>query len=299
VLVEIDAMPEQLQLRQDQVQQQALQPQQTRLQTQIAAEQSGRAEERRSAELSVQEAEARVHEAEFAATFADQELARLRELQAQQMVSMRDLDKAQTEAGRLRAAVSSLKATARRIQQEQAVRERERDTRIERLRGELAALAAQHDKLGADIERRGYEMERRRIRAPVAGTVGEASSLRVGAVVQAGERLGAIVPSGELMVVAQYPAQAAIGRLRAGQAARLRLDAYPWNEFGTVVAEVQRVAQEPRDGRVRVELAIRPNPGFKGVLAHGMPGTLEIAVEQVTPLALLLRTAGQWLTSQR
>jgi membrane fusion protein (multidrug efflux system) len=133
----------------------------------------------------------------------------------------------------------------------------------------------------------------------VAGTVGEASSLHIGSVVQPGERLGAIVPGGELMVVAHYPVQAAIGRLRAGQAAKLRLDAYPWNEFGTVAAEVQRVAQEPRDGRVRVELAIKASPGFMGVLAHGMPGTLEIAVEQVTPLGLLLRTAGQWLTTQR
>ena len=56
------------------------------------------------------------------------------------------------------------------------------------------------------------------------------------------------------------------------------------------------VAQEIRDGKVRVELAINPGASFRGRLEHGMPGTIEVAVEHVTPLALVLRTTGQWMT---
>jgi membrane fusion protein (multidrug efflux system) len=59
------------------------------------------------------------------------------------------------------------------------------------------------------------------------------------------------------------------------------------------------VAQEVRDGKVRVELAIADNSGFRGKLEHGMPGTVEVAVERLTPFALVLRTAGQWLTVHR
>jgi len=115
-------------------------------------------------------------------------------------------------------------------------------------------------------------------------------------VVSEGDRLGSIVPAGHLLVVAQYPAQAAFGRIRAGQPATLRLDGFPWAEFGTLSATVAGVAQEVRGGKVRVELALADKSSFHGTLEHGMPGTLEVAVERVSPLGLILRTAGQWLT---
>jgi membrane fusion protein (multidrug efflux system) len=96
--------------------------------------------------------------------------------------------------------------------------------------------------------------------------------------------------------VAHYPAQAAFGRIRAGQRATLRLDGFPWAEFGTVSATVAEVGREVRDGKVRVELALLSRSSFRGSLEHGMPGTLEVAVERLSPLNLILRTAGQWLT---
>jgi hypothetical protein len=48
-----------------------------------------------------------------------------------------------------------------------------------------------------------------------------------------------------------------------------------------------------------VELAIADRSGFRGKLEHGMPGTVEVAVEHLPPFALLWRTAGQWLTVHR
>jgi len=203
---------------------------------------------------------------------------------------------AESDAGRFRAAVAALQAAASRIPQEQTAHDRELEVRIARLQGEIATLEAQRDTLQAESVRLGYEIERRRIRAPVDGRVGEAAMLRVGAVVPEGDRLGSIVPAGHLLVVAQYPAQAAFGRIRAGEPATLRLDGFPWAEFGTVSARVERVAQEVRDGKVRVELVLAEKSSFRGTLQHGMPGTLEVTVERVSPLGLILRTAGQWLT---
>jgi membrane fusion protein (multidrug efflux system) len=74
------------------------------------------------------------------------------------------------------------------------------------------------------------------------------------------------------------------------------LDGFPWAEFGTVSATVAEVGREVRDGKVRVELALLPRSGFRGSLEHGMPGTIEVAVERLSPLNLIMRTAGQWLT---
>ena len=296
LLIEIDAMAEQLQLREVQVQAQGLEPQIAQLNVQIEAERSMRSEEDRAARLKAQEAESRVHEAQIPADYAAKNLPRIRALHAQNYVSAHELEKAESDASQLRAAASALEVAASRIPQDQAARNRERDVRIGRLQGEIATLEAQRDTLQAESARLNYEIERRRIRAPVDGLIGEAVNLRVGAVVADGSRLGAIVPAGRLLVVAHYPAQAAFGRIRAGQPATLRLDGFPWAEFGTVSATVADVGREVRDGKVRVELALLPRSSFRGSLEHGMPGTLEVAVERLSPLNLTLRTAGQWLT---
>jgi multidrug resistance efflux pump len=296
LLIEIDAMAEQLQLREVQVQAQGLEPQLAQLDAQIAAEGNMRSEEDRAGRLKAEEAESRVHEAQIPADYAAKNLTRVRALYAQSFVSAHDLEKAESDASQLRAAASTLEMAASRIPQDQAARNRERDVRVGRLQGEIATLEAQRDTLQAESARLNYEIERRRVRAPVDGVIGEALNLRVGAVVADGDRLGSIVPEGRLLVVAHYPAQAAFGRIRAGQPATLRLDGFPWAEFGTVSATVAEVGREVRDGKVRVELTLRPQSSFHGALEHGMPGTLEVAVERLSPLNLTLRTAGQWLT---
>jgi membrane fusion protein (multidrug efflux system) len=296
VLIEIDAMPERLQLHETQAQIQGLDPQVARLRAQIDAERGMREEEAQSGHLGSREAENRVREAEMSAQFADKDLARMRALQARQLVATRDLDRAESESGRLHAAVAALQTAAVRIPRDQAARKREREERIARLEGEVATLEAQRTTLLAQTDRLAYEIERRRIRAAVDGHVGEAVNTGVGAVVSAGVRLGSIVPDGRLFIVAQYPAQAAFGRIRAGEPATLRLEGFPWAEFGTVSARVQRVAEEVREGKVRVELALAERSSFRGTLQHGMPGTLEVTVEGVSPWGLTLRTAGQWLS---
>jgi multidrug resistance efflux pump len=296
LLIELDAMAEQLQLQELEVQGRGLGPQIDQLKAQIEAERSTRSEEERAARLRGDEAESRTREAQIPADYAAKNLVRIRALHEQKYVSDHDLEKAESDASQLRAAASALATAASRIPQDQAARNREREVRIGRLQGEIATLEAQRNTLQADTARLSYEVERRRIRAPADGLIGEAVNLRAGAVVGAGERLGSIVPAGRLLVVAHYPAQAAFGRIRAGQAATLRLEGFPWAEFGTVSATVAEVGREVRDGKVRVELALLPQSSFRGSLEHGMPGTLEVVVERLSPFNLTLRTAGQWLT---
>jgi membrane fusion protein (multidrug efflux system) len=299
VLVEIDAMPDRLQLQQEQVRERGLTPELLRLRGQAAAEENARAEEQSAAGLAAEEAANRIREAETMAKAADVELARTQALVGENLAPRRELDKAEAEARRLRAAVATLESAAQRVPKEQSTRDRERDVRLQRLYSETATLEAERNTVRAGIERLGYEIERRRVRAPVDGRVGESAILRRGAVVQEGQNLASIVPEGRLLVAAQFPADAAFGRIRAGQTATLRLEGFPWAEFGSVAATVARVAQEVRDGHVRVELDIADRSGFRGKLEHGMPGTVEVGVEHLPPLALLLRTAGQWLTVHR
>jgi membrane fusion protein (multidrug efflux system) len=299
MLVEIDPVPDQLQLRQQEAAVKGLEPELADLRSQIVAEEQARREEQKAAAVSEEEARNRIREAEAAAQYDEAELGRMEKLQREGLAPARDVEKAEAELHKQRATVTALENAALRIPQEQSVRDRERDVRVAHLNGEIAALESQRTTLATGIDRFKYEIERREVRALVDGYIGESAVLRPGAIVQVGEKLASVVPSGSLFVVAQFPAQTAFGRIRRGQAARLRLDGFPWSEFGAVCAKVSQVAQEIRDGQARVELQIQPGCDFRGRLEHGMPGTVEVAVERVTPLSLILRTAGQWLTAHQ
>jgi membrane fusion protein (multidrug efflux system) len=98
-----------------------------------------------------------------------------------------------------------------------------------------------------------------------------------------------------LRVVAQFTPAAAIGRVRAGQTGRVRLLGFPWTEYGSLRASVSRVANEVRDGLVRVELAVDALPASLP-LSHALPGNVEVEVERVRPSSLVFRTLGGWLT---
>ncbi|MEJ0099612.1 MAG: HlyD family efflux transporter periplasmic adaptor subunit [Pseudomonadota bacterium] len=298
VLVEIDSMPQQLQLQEAQAEQHGLAPQLAQLQAQISAQRGALTQERATTVLASEEAARRAEEARIAAETAETEATRMRTLQKQGLVAARDLEKAESELRMRHEAAAALQAAGRRVPQEQRTKDDTRMAQMAELQGQLANLASRDATLHAEIERLQYEIERRHIRAPVDGRIGEAATVHVGTVVDEAEKLGSIVPAGDLIVVAQYPAQDAFGRLRPGQHGVLRLQGFPWAEFGVVGATVHAVAQEIRDGKVRVELTLEPSPNFHGRLDHGMPGSIEVTVERLSPLALLLRTSGQWFTAQ-
>jgi hypothetical protein len=91
----------------------------------------------------------------------------------------------------------------------------------------------------------------------------------------------------------------ALGRVQTGQPALLRLDSFPWTQYGSLAATVASVASEVRDGRVRVELMVASEPTARLPLQHGLRGTVEVEVEQAAPATLVLRAAGQLLASPR
>jgi HlyD family secretion protein len=116
--------------------------------------------------------------------------------------------------------------------------------RLQRLTREVTQLEGQLTTTRIVIERLEYESERRYIRAPVAGRLGEVTTLRVGAMVGVGTRLGAVVPPGMLKIMADFLPPAALGRIQPGQPARLRLEGFPWTQYGAVSATVASVANE-------------------------------------------------------
>jgi membrane fusion protein (multidrug efflux system) len=55
---------------------------------------------------------------------------------------------------------------------------------------------------------------------------------------------------------------------------------------------VERIASEPREGAIRVELGLDPSANARIPLEHGLPGSVRIEIQRTTPAALVLRAIG-------
>ncbi len=166
-----------------------------------------------------------------------------------------------------------------------AVKKAEIAERISTLEGSIKTSAAALQRLARVIAERS-------VRAPIDGTLGEVATVREGAFVDEGFNLCTIVPAGAPRVLANFEPGVALGRIRVGQPARVRLVGYPWTQYGSLLARVASVGAQPRDGEVQVELELVGAPPPEIPLQHGMPGTVEVEIGRRSPLALALRSAG-------
>src|SRR5687768_16207848 len=295
VLVELEADAERLALEQARARVAALDPEISSVRREIAAEERGIEDERRSAAGARDQQRAVLSETRAALRIAEEDAQRLARLRAGGLISEQEDARARSAVEQRRASSEAAASALARVDQEQKTRESDRLVRIQRLRGMLSRLEGEGATSVAAVKRFEYEVERRVLRAPVAGRIGEAVDLKTGAAVREGERLAAIVPDGPLRVVAQFAPAAAFGRVFSGQPGTVRLEGFPWAEYGSLRARVTRVANEMRDGLVRVELDVTGMPAALPI-SHALPGTVEVEVERVRPAWLVLRMLGGALT---
>lgn len=293
VLVELDNRSEQLALEQERVHRASLAPQLAALRAEVESDEQGNAAERAAVVVATGGAEAQSRQAEAQAALAEEEAARANRLRSEGLISEAEALRANADAQSKRAAVESMKASVARLEPELQIRRRDRDAAAAETRGDIARLESEVEASATNTRRLEFEIEKRRIRAPITGRLSECATLRPGAYITAGQQLGIIVPASKLQVVAEFSPQAALGKIHPGQKAIVKLDGFPWAQFGTLPASVVRVAGEIRAGKVRVELAVHAPVGSRIRLTHGLPGSVEVEVEQISPAVLLLRSAGR------
>jgi membrane fusion protein (multidrug efflux system) len=298
VLLELDSEPEKRRLQEETTRLATIAPRIAALQRVLAAEEQAIANDRGATVIALGQARARREEAEIAKRITTDEAERAAKLQASGAIAELEALQKEGEAERQRAAAQAMSLDVDLQQGNQKTRESQARARIEDMRVELAALEGQAATETATIDRLRYEIDRRIIRAAIGGRIGDVAALRPGAYVKEGDKLGAIVPSGDIKIVAEFLPVAAMGRIRVGQSARVRLDGYPWVEYGTLGATVTGVGSELRAGRIRVELAVRPDRSSALPLEHGLPASAEVEVERVTPAALVARAVGKTLTER-
>jgi membrane fusion protein (multidrug efflux system) len=292
ILVVLDAEAERRALDEKHVRRQVLGDRLAALRREIQTEREALPVQQLARTVALAEARALAAEAEARSASAQRQAETSARLWRSRAVSAEELRRDQAEATARRAGARALQLAPERQEQDRRIQESERQTRLARLEREAVELEGEAAIEAASIRRLEYDLTRRSLRAPISGRIGEAAEVHVGTVVREAEKLGAIVPAGQRRAVAEFPV-AAVGRLRPDQPARLRLDGFPWTQYGTLAATVADIATEAVAGRVRVELTLAAAQEGRAPVEHGLTGSAEVEVERVAPAVLLLRAAGQ------
>ncbi len=298
VLFELDSELERRRLDEETAQRRALIQEIESLKVALATEAQGLADAGAAARAAIDEARSRYQAEVAAAELAEEEVKRGARLHQQGLTSEMDLRRAQAAAREQRSRADALERAVDRFGSEGLSERRDRQARIDQIEREIAELEGSAETSAAAARRLEEEIARRLIRSPAAGRLGEVARVRSGSVVAAGDHLATVIPSAELKVVAGFLPSEAMARVRSGQPAQLRLDGFPWAEYGSLPSEVERVSSEARDGRLWVDCSVAADADSAIPLQHGMPGTLIVEVERVSPAELVLRAAGRAVTAR-
>lgn len=264
---------------------------------QLAAEREKRAARLRLGELASARAALGLQHAEALEAHQAELTSIAEELQRERLNSKIEAVSAEGKLRESRIRVEDAAAQVARLSAENHYDDKAELARLAELERQIIELDAERAQLLAQTQTAELALSKLRITAPVSGRVGKIAPLQVGDVLQAGEVVASIVPAAEVRVVAFFPPEPAVGRILPGQTARLRLDGFSWTEFGAVEALVSRVASEPHEGLIRVELRPSEPRETRAPLEHGLTGALDIQIEEAAPLDLLLRSVAPDLAS--
>lgn len=228
---------------------------------------------------------------------ADTELSDAQRVARNGFISRRDLHAREAtllgrrqrmaELEQSRAAKNAAIAMARRsIAQSQASAEAQAAT----ARSSQAALA---ERLTEVDVARGYT-----ITAPVDGVV-TAMTARIGQPAVQGQQFMLIVPSGSRRRVELYLPTTAVGFVSPGQEVRLAVDAFPYQQFGTVPARIATVAaatinRPGENGPVPVYL-VTAEMLREGVIAFGRAQPMQPGMTLTARIVTEKRSLMRWL----
>lgn len=194
-------------------------------------------------------------------------------LREQGVVSRRELKLAQEKFGRMKALHAQKLLSAAQLQEEEIAM-------LEKMRAETTAQRAftaaeieaaevaksihdlEHERsemlrkgreqVGADFNRLRGELDVWEadyvLRAPADGTVAFYEFWSDQQFVAAGRQVFLIVPETTQLIGRMPVSQGGVGKIRAGQVVQVRLDDFPYKEFGLVMGRVQSVSMVAREG---------------------------------------------------
>lgn len=127
------------------------------------------------------------------------------------------------------------------------------------LQAERAEVAPLVERLREELAKQAHRHERLELRAPADGMVKDLATHTPGTVVAPGTILMTLVPAGERLRAEVWLANDDVGFVRAGQAVKLKLAAFPFHKYGMARGRVTQISADATE---------QPNPNTRsGALA--------------------------------
>ena len=210
-------------------------------------------------ELTQLDAEASLHRQRMA--LAQQSLARLESLQADQFISSAQVQGKKEEMLALQAQGQALERQRAGLARERAELDGEKSGLPLRARGAQSEVERELEQLAREVA----EFDARRqfvIRAPQDGTV-TALLADPGQSVSPASALASLVPADAALIAQLYAPSSAIGFVRAGQSVRMRFEAFPYQKFGHQGGRVLQVSRTPLAANelAGLSLPVQPTTG--------------------------------------
>jgi HlyD family secretion protein len=149
----------------------------------------------------------------------------------------------------------------------------------EQINSEILTVAGDVEQTQSQISALKHQANNQIIKSPVDGIIFESAINKPGAVVNVGEPLVSVAQEKSSLVFRGSVKSRDSGFLRVGLPAKIKLDAFPWREFGTVVGKIIWIAPSSRitsDQEEVFDVEIQVSPEFKAHLNYGQTGTAEI-----------------------
>ncbi len=201
---------------------------------------------------------------------------------------MIQLDAAEPQA-RLSRVQSQLADSREQLQRLQAARA----TPIEVLEQENRIAQLENDRITAELA-----VKHTTIRAPLSGIVTAVEARTPGQLVQPGEKVATISPAGAPLVVETHIQNRDMAKIRPGLPVKLQVDAFPYQDYGTVAGTVTEVAPDAEidaQGNSTYRVVLTPDRamitagGTVYPLRPGLTLNAEIITGKQTLFALLLQ----------
>ena len=137
------------------------------------------------------------------------------------------------------------------------------------LHAERAEASAHAARLREELDKQLVRREQVELVSPQAGVVKELAVRTVGTVVSAGTVLLTLVPAGDALEAEVIVRNEDAGFVRAGQRARLKVAAFPFQKYGLIEAEVLRIGPDATEAPVARTIGeeAQPSGGYRARLA--------------------------------
>ncbi|MDX2232317.1 MAG: HlyD family type I secretion periplasmic adaptor subunit [Leptolyngbyaceae cyanobacterium bins.349] len=206
----------------------------------------------------IAETEAQLAKTEFQFRVERKLLSQLTPLMEQGAISRTDFLRRAVDVNTLQSQLNQNRLQKRQLQlnQLQAQAENRKTTTdiFQDLQRQLAELDAQFDgtiktnqrqllQINAQLSQIQMDLKHQDLRSPVDGIVFNLSSKVPGAIAQPGQALLQVVPNESLISQVQV-ANSDIANIQVGMPVEVRIDAYPFTEFGSVKGVIAKVGRE-------------------------------------------------------